>query len=291
MTILLTGATGKTGGAAAKALASKMGAAKGGLKLRALVRNAEKAQALKDLGIELVVGDIADNAVLEKAFAGVDKALLLLPNSQKQLELEKNFTDLAKKAGVKHIVKVSSMESVPGATASIPATHVASENHIRASGLAWTMVRPNFFMQNLLGNGRTIKEMGKFFLPCGNGCTAMSDTRDIGAVIAEVLSGTGHEGKSYDVTGPQVLTFAQAAEIIGSVIGKKVEYVDQPMAEYRAMLGKFITNEWHLNAVCQLFAEIGEGGLNKTTDTVKKLLGREPASLEQFVREHIAVFK
>lgn len=283
--ILLTGATGKTGGAAAKALAAK------GVKARALVRNEEKAKGLKDLGIELVVGDVSDNAALDKAFAGVTKALLILPNSRKQLELEKNFVDQAKKAGVKHIVKVSSMESVPGATGAIPATHVASETYIRASGLAWTMVRPNFFMQNLLGNGRTIKDMGKFFLPCGDGQTGMSDTRDIGAVIAEVLAGADHEGQSYDVTGPQVLTFAQAAEIFSEVLGKKVEYVNQPMAEYRAMLGKFITDEWHLNAVCELFAEIAEGGLDTTTDTVKKLLGREPVSLAQFIRDHIAVFQ
>lgn len=284
MTILLTGATGKTGGAAAKALTAQ------GAKVRAIVRSAEKAKPLADAGVELVTGDVADAAVLAKAFAGVTKAALILPNGEKQLENEKRFVDEAKKAGVKHIVKLSSIEAEPGVKQAIPAMHVASEAHIKASGLAWTMVRPNFFMQNLLLNAYTIKNMNSFSLPCGQGKTGMSDTRDIGAVIAKVLSSDGHEGQSYALTGPQALSFADVAEIFSKVLGRKIAYIDQPLSEYREMLGKFVTNPWHLNAVCELISGIAEGGLNMTTDTIKRLLGREPISLEQFVRDHLAAF-
>ena len=104
--ILLTGATGKTGGETAKALAAK------GVKARALVRNAEKAAGLKAAGIEIAVGDVADAASVRKALADVERLLVLLPNSQRQLELEKQLVDLAKTAGVRHIVKMSSMEAM-----------------------------------------------------------------------------------------------------------------------------------------------------------------------------------
>jgi uncharacterized protein YbjT (DUF2867 family) len=262
-----------------------------GLPLRAIVRNEEKAKAFKDGGIHLVVGDAGDEATLATAMAGITTALLIMPNSERQAALEERFVDKAKAAGVKRIVKMSSMEAVPGAKAVIPATHVRVEAYIRASGLAWTMIRPNFFMQNLLGNGRTIKDQGTFSLPCGQGKTGMSDTRDIGAVIAAVLSGNGHDGKSYELTGPELLSFADVAKRFSDVLGKPVTYIDQPMSEYHAHLSKFLTNTWHLNAVCELFGEIAQGGLNTTTDTIKRILGREPTSLKQFILDHIAVFK
>jgi uncharacterized protein YbjT (DUF2867 family) len=283
--ILLTGATGKTGSAAAQALLAR------GAKLRAIVRNPEKAESLKQAGVELVVGDVADPAVLAQGLAGVEKAFLTLANGQQQLDQEKAFTDAAKKAGVKHLVKLSSMEAHADARAPIPRVHWQSEEYIRASGLGWTMVKPNFFMQNLLGAGGTIKEQGKFFLPMGKGRTAMIDTRDIGAVVAEVLTGSGHEGQSYEVTGPELLSFYDVADRFSAVLGRKIEYVDMPMDAYRQVLGRFLTNEWHLNAVIQLFGEIAEEADPVfTTDTVKQLLGREPKSLKVFIEEHRQVY-
>lgn len=235
--ILLTGVTGKTGGAAAQALLGK------GVPLRAIARNADKAAPLKAAGIELVVGDVSDPAVLAKALSGVDKALMIMPNGERQLELEKQFIDAAKKAGVKHLVKMSSMEAVADAKAPIPKIHYAAGQYLAASGLAWTLIKPNFFMQNFLGSAGTIKEQGKFFLPMGKGRTAMIDTRDIGAVVAEVLTGSGHAGQSYEVTGPELLSFYDVADRFSDVLGRKIEYVDMPMDAYKQVLGRFLTNE------------------------------------------------
>jgi uncharacterized protein YbjT (DUF2867 family) len=282
--ILLTGATGKTGGESAKALAAK------GIKARALVRNPEKAAALKASGIELVVGDAADAASVRRALADVEKLLVLLPNSQRQLELEKQLVDLAKAAGVRHIVKMSSMEAVADAATPIPQMHWASEEHIRSSGLAWTMIKPNFFMQNLLGSAKSIKENKSFSLPMGNGKTAMADARDIGAVVAEALTGKGHEGKSYEVTGPELLTFHQAAERFSSVLGTKITYVPADPKAFHEILKRALPNEWHANAVAALFREIAEGAAPHTTDTIRRLLGREPISLTQFISDHRAAF-
>jgi len=283
--ILLTGATGSTGGAAARQLIEK------GAKLRALVRDAEKAAALGEAGVELVTGDIGDPDTVRSALDGADKALLILPNSRRQLELEKQFTDLAAEAGIGRLVKMSSMEAVPDAKTPIPQAHWASEEHIRASGLNWTMVKPNFFMSNLLATARTIKEQRKFFLPMGNGTTGMADIGDIGAVVAEVLTGSGHEGQSYEITGPEILSFYDVADRFSEALGEKVEYVDMPMEQYRERLGHVLTDEWHLNAVCALFGEIAEIGLDHTTDTFQKLIGRPPVSLRQFIDKHIEAFR
>jgi uncharacterized protein YbjT (DUF2867 family) len=282
--ILLTGVTGKTGGATASALIDK------GAALRALVRDEAKAADLKAAGVELVVGDIADADTVRKALAGAEKAFLTLPNGEHQLANEKQFTDLAKEAGVKHLVKMSSMEAVPDAQTPIPQGHWAAEEYIRASGLDWTMVKPNFFMQNLLASAGMIKEQRKFSLPMGDGTTGMADTRDIGAVCAEVLTGEGHTGQSYEITGPEVMTFYEVAERFSGVLGEKVEYVPMPMDVFRERMTNVLA-PWHLDAVCELFREIDEIGLDHTTDTFRRLMGREPTSLRQFVEDHIALFR
>lgn len=283
--ILLTGATGKTGSETAKALAAK------GVAARALVRDPAKAEALAKAGIEIVVGDVTDAPSVQKALAGCDRLLILLPNSQRQVELEKQLVDLAKKAGLRRVVKMSSMEAVAGAETPIPRGHWAAEEYIRASGLAWTMIKPNFFMQNLLGSARSIKEGKAFSLPMGEGRTAMADARDIGAATAEALAGSGHDGKSYEITGPELLSFHQVAERFSRVLGTPIRYIPADPRAYLEILKKVLPNEWHANAVSELFREIAEGETPHVTDTFRRLVGREPISLEQFIRDHIALYR
>ena len=282
--IFLTGATGKIGGDTAKQLVAK------GANLRALVRDEAKAADLKAAGVELVVGDIADANTVKRGMDGADKAFLLLPNGEQQEANEKQFTDLAVASGVRQLVKMSSMEAVADAETPIPRAHWASEEYIRASGLDWTMVKPNFFMQNLLASAPTIKGQRKFFLPMGNGTTGMADARDIGAVCAEVLTGDGHAGQSYEITGPEVLSFYDVADRFSEVLGEKVEYVPLPMEQFRDKMTGILV-PWHLNAVCELFREIAEIGLDHTTDTFKQLIGRDPISLKQFIEDHVAIFR
>jgi uncharacterized protein YbjT (DUF2867 family) len=282
--ILLTGATGKTGGETAKQLVEK------GASLRALVRDEAKAADLKAAGVELVVGDMSDADSVKQALDGAEKAFMLMPNGKQQLALEKQFTELAVAAGVKHLVKMSSMEAVADAETPIPQAHWAAEEYIRASGLDWTMIKPNFFMQNLLASAGTIREQRKFFLPMGAGTTGMADVRDIGAFCAEVLTGEGHAGQSYEITGPEVLSFYDVAERFSEVLGEKVEYVAMPMEKFRERMSP-ILEPWHLNAVCELFREIAEIGLDHTTSTFKELIGRDPISLKKFIEDNVALFK
>ena len=282
--ILITGATGKTGSAAVQELSNR------NIPFRVLIRNEEKLNQITDMGGEVIIGAIEDDAALNQAMEGVQKALVLLPNSEQQLFLEKKVVDAALEANVQHIVKMSSMEAVPEATSPIPKLHMQSENYIKNSGMNWTMIKPNFFMQNLLGSGKTIVEQNKFFLPMGEGKAGMIHTKDVGTVIAKVLSEDGHEGQNYEVTGPEILSFHDVAEIFSKVLGKKVDYINVPIDEYKKTLSQFLTNQWHLDSVIDLFKDIAEGGIEDKTDTFQDLIGKSPCSLEQFIQEYSFVF-
>ena len=283
--ILITGATGKTGSATAKSLGEK------GETFRALIRNEEKKEGLESLGGEVVIGSIENTEVVNQSMQGVKTVLVLLPNSESQLALEKQLVDSAKQAGVERIVKMSSIEATPDATSPIPKLHLESEEYIKQSGLAWTMIKPNFYMQNLLASAGTIKEQGKIFLPMGDGKTGMIDTTDVGKVLAKVLSEDGHESMNHEITGPEILSFYEVAEIFSQALGKQVDYVDVPMDAYKETLGQFLTNQWHLDAVIDLFKGIAEGGIEDKTDTFNELMGETPTSLSQFLAENSFIFK
>lgn len=282
--ILITGATGKTGGEVARQLLAQ------GTAVRVFVRDPSK---LGDdfAKADVATGDLADRSAVEAAVAGVTKTVLIVSNGEQQFELESQFTDCAAAAGVKHLVYLSSMESVPGTTNAITGMHVAAEDHIRASGMDWTMIRPTFFMQNLLGSARTIKADNTISLPVGTGKIAATDLRDAASVMAKVLTSNGaHANQSYDLTGPGLMTMDEVAAVFSKVLGREIRYVEQPLEDFRAYLSQFLP-PWRVNAVCEEFEGIAKGSVDHTTDNVKKILGREPISVEQFIRDHIKVFQ
>ena len=283
--ILVTGATGKTGGAVAKELAAH------NIPFRVFVRDADKAAALKDLGAEIAVGDMADKAAVSDALKGCDKAVLIMANGEQQLTMEKLFTDCAVAAGVTHLVKLSSMESEPGTTKPIPAMHVASEEHIKASGMNWTMIRPTFFTQNFLSAARTIQSNNEINLALGNAVVAPTDLRDVAEVIRLALTDDAHLNQSYDLTGPEALSIAQAAEKFSSVLGREIKYVPQSVDDFQNILRKVGLPEWRVNAVGDEFRLLSEKASMHTTDTMQQILGRAPTSVEQFAKDHIGVFQ
>ncbi len=282
--ILLTGSTGKTGSEVGRQLQAA------GVPFRALVRNPAKAEALRAMGADVVVGDLADGEVLKRALDGVERALLVMPNGEEQLLLEQRFTDHAARAGVAHLVKLSSLESVPASTNPITRMHVASEQHIRESGMAWTMIRPTFFTQAFLVSAAAIREHDRISMPAGRGTIAPTDLRDVGAVILKVLTEPGHANQSYDLTGPELLTFADIAARFSALLGRTIQYVDQPVPEFRARLASIRLAPWRIDAVCKELESIAAGVIDHTTDTIDRLLGRPPLSLDQFIRDHRAVF-
>ena len=280
--ILLTGITGNIGGATARALLAK------GVRFRALVRDPGKAAAWADKGVELVQGDIEDAAAVKRALAGVDRALLVMPNGEFQERAELAFTRTAKEAGLPWLIKLSSPEAVRGTTSPIPLAHIAAEDAIMASGMKWTFVRPSFYMQNFRGSVKGAKASGKLSMPMGNGTVALTDNEEAGAFIAHVLTDPNpaqHHGQCYDITGPDpVMNFHQVAQVIGEVIGQKVVYDDCDPKAFQEAIRPFHRNQWHSDAVARLFAEIAN---DKTpvhkTDTFQKIMGRPGRSLREYL--------
>jgi uncharacterized protein YbjT (DUF2867 family) len=280
--ILLTGITGNIGGATARALLAK------GVRFRALVRDRGKAAAWAEQGVELVQGDLEDPNTVNRALAGVDRALLVMPNGEMQERTEVAFTRIAKEAGLAWIIKLSSPEAVRGTTSPIPLAHIAAEDAIKASGMKWTLVRPSFYMQNFRGSVKSARTSGKLSMPMGNGTVALTDNNDAGQFIAHILTDANaaqHHGQCYDITGPDpVMTFQQVAQVIGDVIGQKVIYEDCDPRAFQEAIRPFHRNQWHSDAVARLFAEIASGRTpGHKTDTFQKIMGRPGRSLREYL--------
>ncbi len=284
--LLLTGATGKVGGIAAHALHQA------GHTARLLVRDADKAKPLADKGFELVVGDVADATVLARAMDGIETAFLVLPNGEQQEALEKGFVDAAKSAGVGHIVKLSSIEAHPGIKARVPAAHAAVEAYIRDSGLRWTMIKANFFMQTLMAAAGSVKAADAITLPCGDGRVSMVDARDVGEVAARILTEDGHAGQDYPITGPETLGFAEIAERMSKAFGRPISYQPMALDAYTEMLAGFLPSRWHAEGIAEIFGSLaaGQPEIEQVTPDVERLLGRPPRGLDAFLAEHKAAF-
>jgi uncharacterized protein YbjT (DUF2867 family) len=281
--ILLTGITGNIGGATARALLAK------GVKFRALVRDPGKAAGWAEQGVELVQGDIEDAAAVKRALAGVDRAVLVMPNGETQERAETAFIRTAKEAGLQWIIKLSSPEAVRGTTSPIPLAHIAAEDAIKASGMKWTFVRPSFYMQNLRGSVKSSAASGKLSMPMGNGTVQLTDVNDAGLFIAHILTDGNpaqHYGQCYDITGPDpVMTFHEVAKILGEVIGKPVVYDDCDPKAFQEAIRPFHRNQWHSDAVARLFAEIANGRTpGHHTDTFEKIMGRPGRSFREYLK-------
>lgn len=282
--ILVTGATGKAGGELARQLHLA------DVPFSAVARTPAKAEALQAMEADIVSGDLADADFVRAALAGIEKAVLIMPNVENQLDIETQFIDIAVEVGVEHVVYLSSLESVPGATNPITRIHVDTEAHLRASGLNWTMIRPAFFMQTFTASAPRIKASGEIVLPLGDGKLSATDLRDVAAVMATVLTEPGHENQSYDLTGPELLTMTEIAARFTRVLGREFRYVDLPLETFKERLQAAGFGDWRVAAVAAELNSIAHGSLDHTTDGVQKLLGRPPNSIDQFVADHAELF-
>ena len=284
--ILVTGATGTVGSEVVKQLVQ------GGHRVRALVRDPAKAQKLST-GIEIVQGDLSKPETLAAAFVGVDKAYVVLSATDPEFpELEGNAFNAAKKAGVKHIVKHSGGNFIAEdffAKTPFAKWHSESEKRLRALGVAWTILRPAFFDSNLIEFG--IVSRGGLFFPAGNGKDAPIDPRDIAAVAVNVLTTPGHAGKVYELTGPELLSFAEVVQKIAAVTGKPLKYVDVPEVTWREEMLSAGAPPPVVESLLAYFAGGVKAGLIHMTSTVSELLGRPARTLEQWAKDHIAALQ
>lgn len=283
--ILLIGATGKIG----RTVATRLTA--GGVPTRALVRDPAKAADLAAAGVEVVQGDVADRGVLDHAFAGVDKLYLAVGGTSDQEALEKGAIDAAVAAGVGHIVKISVVGAAPDAVVALARWHHAIEEHLAASGVAATVLRPNFFMQNTLGSAGSIASEGKLYGNAGKGRTSVIDDRDIADVAVAALTSDVHAGQTYTLTGGEALTQPEIAAHIGDAISTSVTYVDLTDDQMRGALLGMGLPEWMADDYTALGVVQRNGWAAEVTGDVERILGRAPRTFAQFARDNADAFR
>lgn len=288
MTILVTGATGTVGSEIVKQLSSTSG------KVRAAVHSVRKAEYIKHSGVELVEIDYKKPETITAALRGIEKLFLLSPFVPEMVEISSMVISEAKKAGINHIVKLSAMGAEdPNAIVTVARLHRQVELDIERSGMSYTFLRPNFFMQNFVTSlSNTIKNQDAFYMPTEDGKASYVDVRDIASVaVRTITEDSKHHGKAYTITGQETLSHYQTAEILSNVVGKKVTYVNISESEAQKGLEATGMSKWLVDSMMELNKFMREGHASKITDTVEKVTGNKPISFKEFVQDNIVYFK
>src|ERR687889_770285 len=219
--ILVTGATGNVGSAVLDILGTTDS------NLRALAHDELKAQSIKDRGVEAVVGDFLEPETLVPTLQGVSTVLLITPIHPEQVTQASNVINAAKASdNDPRIVRLSVHQASHEAPSRNSRQHAEIEDELTSSGLTYTLLRPQSFMQNTLIAAPTVAAQGKIYQPFKDGKLGMIDVRDIGEVAAKALTEQGHEGKVYTLTGPAAISLHDVAEALSDVLGKEVSYVN-----------------------------------------------------------------
>ena len=279
--VLVVGATGNVGSILVPRLQSA------GVSVRALVRDAAKSQALREQGVEVVVGDLDRPESLDAALDGVRKVYLITWNGPTGAAHGHNLIAAARRAGRPHIVKQGGYGSP---RSRIIQHHIQMEDELRASGLAHTLLQPTFFMQNVMMGASTVAADGVIYMPFKDGRVGMIDARDVADAAAAVLLSDGHEGRTYVLTGPRSISLYHVAAALSGSLGKPVQYVDvPPEAGKQAMLGMGVP-EWIADGFVELFADFSVNWGDRVSPDVEQLTGHPARSIEQFARDFAGVF-
>jgi uncharacterized protein YbjT (DUF2867 family) len=286
--ILVTGAAGLSGSAIVKEFSLNRVA------VRALVRDDTRAGGLARLpSVEVLVGDMARPETLGPALEGVDRAMLISSATPTMADTQVAFIDACKAMGVASVVKFSGRESGVGFDpAAFPFTrmHEEIEDYLESSGLAWTHLRPSQFMQVYLRAAPTIAEKGLLPLPHENITLSPVDIIDVAKIAFKVLTRPRHENVSLDITGPQALSMAEIAEIIGKAINKPVRYQSiNPEAHRRGMEAAGLP-AFMVDALSKQAAERRRHPESHVDLEAYKTFGIEPTRFDQFAKRHAVQF-
>jgi uncharacterized protein YbjT (DUF2867 family) len=284
--ILVTGATGLNGSELVRRLSAK------GVSVRALVRSAAKAAGISSLPkVEIVEGDMARPETLTEALRGVDRAMLISSSDPAMLDVQSNFIEAARKAGVEHVVKLSGIIAELDSPFRFARMHGEIERRLEDSGMAFTHLRAGEFMPAYFRQAPSIVARGALFLPMEDAKIAMIDVGDIAEVAATILTEPGHEGKIYPLTGPEALSMAEVAEKLSAATGKSIQYVnvtpdEAKRAQLAAGMPAFIAD-----ALAELFAERRKGKESQVSPIIPTIFGRRATSFDEFAMRNAAIFR
>ncbi len=282
--ILVTGASGTAGKAVLKEVA------RSGEKHRAMYRS--KVEAAKaPAGTEAVVADFADQSSLATALRGVESVYLVCSPIPELVQLESNAIEALARAGVRRVV----LNSALGAgdyPKSFPGWHRKVEDKLKATDLQFCILRPNSFLQNVVTYyAPSVRAQGAFYGAMGNARTSYLDIRDIAVVAAKALRGGEHDGKTYELNGPEALTCTEVAEKISRHARVPVSYVDLPLAALRKGMIDQGMPEWQATALLELQEYYADGKGQTVDGVLTGLLGRAPITADQFLEEFAAEFR
>jgi len=281
--ILATGASGNAGG---QVLAALM---RNGHPVKALYRSPKDAVAVPP-GVEAVIADFADLPAVQRTLQGVDKVFLVCAPVPQLVELESNVIQASQKAGIQHLV----LNSALGAgtfNSSFPSWHAQVEAILKRSTIPYSIIRPNSFMQNLITYyAPTIRTQAAFYASMGKARVSFIDTRDIGEFVAKLFSDARHQGQTFELNGPEALNYDEVAERIARVRGRAVRYVDLPPEQLRKSMLQSGMPQWQAEALLELQRYYTEGGGGQVDDVFANVVGRQPTSLDLFLKEFAGKF-
>ncbi len=278
--ICVTGA----GGTVSSELIKELESAKA--PFRAAYFSKKKVEAARAKGIDAVIMDYNRPEMLRAAFQGCDKLFLLGPNALNQTQLELNAVEAAKAVGVQHIVK----QSVRGADEeafSLALIHRPVEKAIESSGMTWTFLRPNSFMQNVVTfMGETIKAEAAFYSASGEAKISHVDVRDIAAVAVKALTEPTHAGKAYMLTGTEALTYDELANELSKVLGRPIRHISLSPSDLKhGMLAEGMP-EAIADRMLDLERFFREDQASRITNDIKQVTGRDPRRFAQYARDY-----
>lgn len=283
--ILIAGGTGTNGHELLKQLSGAR------IKARALVRNLAKASYLANEYVELVRGDLGVPSSLQEAFDGIDKAYVVTavhPDSDAWFE---NFFNAAKSRNVQRLIKLSAYGAAVDAPSEVLRGHGRSDNALIASGVPYTILRPNTFYQNMFWYAESIQSTRSFSLPLGDSMQSQVDVRDLAEATVRILSEPGHENRIYALTGPESISHHDIADAISQTFGKTITYVSAPPEVARASMLRAGVPEWNANAIVDIMAAFATGRYANVEPDLPKLLGRPARAFVDFARDYMAVFE
>lgn len=283
--ILITGATGGNGSELVKLLASQ------GEPVRAMVRSKNRAMKIAGLaGVELVIGDLDDPATLARALEGVERAFLLTNSTERAEAQQRAFVEAGRRSGLHHVVKLSQFAADERSPVRFLRYHAVIERMIVESGMAYTFLRPNLYMQGLLGFAQSIKSSGQFFAAAADAKVSVVDVRDNAAAAAAALTGPGHEGRTYTLTGPEALTHAEMAASLSEATGRPIKFVNVSSEAMREALLHMGVPLWQADGLVEDYAHYRRGEAETIAAGVEETTGRPPRSFAAFARDYASAF-
>jgi uncharacterized protein YbjT (DUF2867 family) len=285
--ILITGATGKIG----KELVLDLSARRSEFKV--MTRSKEAVKDFEGKGIKAIQGDFETSGTHAAALANVETVFLLTSPHPGGVACEKTFLAACKAKGVRQVVRLSAIGANPWVASALLRNHGKGEAQLEDSGLRWTILRPNIFMQNLVAfMAPTVAKESTLYAPAGEALMPWVDTRDIAAVAATVLTSEGHDGLVYELTGPEALTYKQVAERLSKLLGRQISYVDVPDGAAHQSMVSMGMSPWMAEGMITLYHHFKDNGHSaQVLETVERITGHAPRTLSAYLKENEAAFR